>query len=129
MADKKDRPVYMIGIAAELTGVHPQTLRIYERKRLVQPRRTAKQTRMYSERDIETLRDIQELTREYGLNLAGVELVMGLRKQVAELRKTVEEMASDMERHQREMHDEIERVHKSYRRELVLVPRGKLVKR
>ncbi len=129
MADDKDKPVYMISIAAELTGMHPQTLRIYERKKLVKPRRTAKRTRMYSERDIEQLREIQELTRDLGLNLAGVELVMRLREQVAELQKTVEHMAADMERHQRETREQIEQVHRSYRRELVLVPRGKLVKR
>ncbi len=129
MGDNRDKPVYMISVAAELTGMHPQTLRIYERKQLVFPKRTAKRTRMYSERDIEQLREIQELTRQYGLNLAGVELVMKLRREVAKLEKTVEEMAGDIKRHEREMGAAIEQVHKSYRRELVLVPRGKLVKR
>lgn len=131
MADDrdKDRPVYMISVAAELTGMHPQTLRIYERKQLVYPKRSAKRTRMYSDRDIERLREIQELTRTYGVNLAGVELVMKLREQVEGLGKTVEEMTETMRAHQEEVRREIERVHKSYRRELVLVPRRDIQKR
>lgn len=119
----------MISVAAELTGVHPQTLRIYERKRLVTPRRTAKHTRMYSDADIEKLREIQELTRRFGVNLAGVELVIELREQVAELTKAVDEMTTEMKRHRDEVREEIEKVHRSYRRELVLVPRGELQKR
>lgn len=127
--DDKDRPVYMISVAAELTGVHPQTLRIYERKQLVSPQRTAKHTRMYSDRDIERLRDIQELTRSYGLNLAGVDLVMQLRAQVRELQDSVDEMTEKVRVHQGELRDEIDRVHRSYRRELVWVPRGQIQKR
>lgn len=129
MVDERDRPVYMIGIAAELAGVHPQTLRIYERKSLVSPRRTAKQTRMYSARDIERLREIQELTRRYGVNLAGVELVMNLREQVQELERVVDSLAEEMRVYQDQVREEIDRVHRSYRRELVLVPRGELQKR
>jgi MerR family transcriptional regulator/heat shock protein HspR len=128
MTDDKDRPVYMISVAAELTGVHPQTLRIYERKQLVSPKRTAKQTRMYSDRDIEKLRDIQELTRG-GLNLAGVELVMELRERVRELQRTVEEMTDEMRVLEEEARDRIDKLHRSYRRELVWVPRGEIQKR
>ncbi|RJQ51163.1 MAG: MerR family transcriptional regulator [Actinobacteria bacterium] len=128
MTDDKDRPVYMISVAAELTGVHPQTLRIYERKQLVSPKRTAKQTRMYSDRDIEKLRDIQELTRG-GLNLAGVELVMELRERVRELQRTVEEMTDEMRVREEEARDRIDKLHRSYRRELVWVPRGEIQKR
>ncbi len=128
MTDDRDRPVYMISVAAELTGVHPQTLRIYERKRLVSPKRTAKQTRMYSDRDIEKLRDIQELTRG-GLNLAGVELVMELRERVRELQRTVEEMTDEMRVREEEVRDRIDKLHRSYRRELVWVPRGEIQKR
>jgi len=127
--EDKERPVYMISVAAELTGVHPQTLRIYERKHLVCPKRTAKQTRMYSEADIERLRDIQELTRSCGVNLAGVELVMQLRAQVEEMQRTVDEMSREMRAHHEEVRDRIEALHRSYRRELVHVPRGQIQKR
>lgn len=72
MRGDKYRPVFMIGVAAELAGVHPQTLRIYERKRLVEPQRTSGNTRLYSEADIERLRLIQQLTQDEGINLAGV---------------------------------------------------------
>src|SRR5262249_61177104 len=73
-----DRPRYMISIAAELVGMHPQTLRIYESKGLVSPKRTRGNTRLYSEADLERLRLIQRLTTELGLNLAGVEVVLRL---------------------------------------------------
>jgi MerR family transcriptional regulator/heat shock protein HspR len=74
-----DRPIYMISVAAELVGMHPQTLRMYETKGLVRPKRTPGGTRLYSEADVERLRIIQRLTSELGLNLAGVELVLGSR--------------------------------------------------
>jgi DNA-binding transcriptional MerR regulator len=80
--DGHDRPRYMISIAAELVGMHPQTLRIYEQKGLVRPQRTPGNTRLYSERDLERLRLIQGLTTELGLNLAGVEAVLALRDEV-----------------------------------------------
>ena len=92
----KDRPVYMIGVAADLAGVHPQTLRIYERKRLVQPQRTRGNTRLYSEADIERLRLIQELTQNEGINLAGVTRILELEDEranlIIELRYLREEM-------------------------------------
>jgi MerR family transcriptional regulator/heat shock protein HspR len=108
-----DRPRYMISIAAELVGMHPQTLRIYENKGLVSPKRTRGNTRLYSERDLERLRLIQRLTTELGLNLAGVEVVMRLED---ELRKAHERI----DRLQRQLRDEVQKVHKQYRRELVL---------
>ncbi len=76
-----DRPLFMISVAAELAGMHPQTLRLYERRGLVHPQRTAKNTRRYSERDVERLQRIQELT-EIGLNLAGVERVLAMEEQL-----------------------------------------------
>jgi MerR family transcriptional regulator/heat shock protein HspR len=109
----EDRPRYMISVAAELVGMHPQTLRIYESKGLVRPGRTAGNTRLYSERDIERLRLIQRLTSELGLNLAGVELVLRLED---ELRKA----HARIERLERQLRDEVQKVHKSYRRELML---------
>jgi MerR family transcriptional regulator, heat shock protein HspR len=108
-----DRPRYMISIAAELVGMHPQTLRIYEQKGLVRPKRTAGNTRLYSDRDLERLGVIQRLTSELGLNLAGVEIVLRLED---ELRR----MQARMERLEREMKEEIQQVHRTYRRELVL---------
>jgi MerR family transcriptional regulator, heat shock protein HspR len=108
-----DRPRYMISIAAELVGMHPQTLRIYENKGLVSPKRTRGNTRLYSERDLERLRLIQRLTTELGLNLAGVEVVLRLED---ELRKAHERI----ERLQRQLREEVQKVHKQYRRDLVL---------
>lgn len=77
--DKKDRPVYIISVAAELVDMHPQTLRLYERKGLIQPKRSGGKTRLYSERDVEKLKEIRRLTQELGVNLAGVEEIMKLR--------------------------------------------------
>ena len=108
-----DRPMYMISVAAELAGVHPQTLRTYESKGLVRPKRTPGGTRLYSEADVERLRIIQRLTTELGLNLAGVELVLRLED---ELRRA----HAQIERLQMQLREEIQKVHKQYRRDLVL---------
>ena len=108
-----DRPRYMISIAAELVGMHPQTLRMYEQKGLVQPQRTAGNTRLYSEADLERLRLIQKLTTRLGLNLAGVEAVLDLEEQL-------QRMQARMERLEREMRQAIGEVHKQYRRDLVV---------
>jgi MerR family transcriptional regulator/heat shock protein HspR len=108
-----ERPRYMISIAAELVGMHPQTLRIYENKGLINPKRTRGNTRLYSEADLERARLIQRLTTELGLNLAGVEVVLRLED---ELRKAHERV----DRLRRQMREEIQNVHKQYRRELVL---------
>jgi MerR family transcriptional regulator/heat shock protein HspR len=103
----------MISVAAELVGMHPQTLRMYEQKGLVQPKRTAGNTRLYSEADLERLRLIQKLTTQLGLNLAGVEAVLDLEEQL-------QRMHARMERLEREMREAIQQVHRQYRRELVL---------
>ena len=105
--------MYMISVAAELVGMHPQTLRIYETKGLVRPQRTPGGTRLYSEADVERLRIIQRLTTELGLNHAGVELVLRLED---ELRKA----HTQVERLQRQLKQDVEDVHKQYRRDLVL---------
>lgn len=89
--DRRERAVYIISVAAELAGVHPQTLRIYERKGLLSPARTAGNTRRYSERDIDRLREIQDLTTR-GVNLAGVKLVMELQAEMERARRQLEEM-------------------------------------
>jgi MerR family transcriptional regulator/heat shock protein HspR len=108
-----ERPRYMISVAAEIVGMHPQTLRIYEQKGLVRPRRTPGNTRLYSERDLERLQLIQGLTTEYGLNLAGVEAVLRLRDEVERLHGRIARL-------ERQLSEEVQKVHKQYRRELVL---------
>ena len=103
----------MITVAADLVGMHPQTLRIYEAKGLVRPQRTAGNTRLYSEADLERLRLIQQLTTELGLNLAGVEQVLRMRGRAARA------CAAQLERLERQMRDAIDQVHRQYRRDLV----------
>jgi MerR family transcriptional regulator/heat shock protein HspR len=120
--ENSDRPIYMISVAAELVGMHPQTLRMYETKGLVRPHRTPGGTRLYSEADIERLRIVQRLTSELGLNLAGVELVLRLED---ELRKA----HAQIDRLQRELRREVQSVHKQYRRDLVLVRDERLPER
>jgi MerR family transcriptional regulator, heat shock protein HspR len=122
MTDTSDRPIYMISVAAELVGMHPQTLRMYETKGLVRPQRTPGGTRLYSEADIERLRIVQRLTSELGLNLAGVELVLRLED---ELRKA----HGQIERLQRQHRRDVQKVHKEYRRDLVLVREERLPER
>lgn len=97
-----DRAVYVISIAAELAGVHPQTLRMYERKGLLSPRRTPGNSRRYSERDVEQLQRIQELTQELGINLAGVRLIMELREQLNSLTAQLERTRRRMTEFERE---------------------------
>ena len=108
-----DRPIYMISVAAELVGMHPQTLRMYEAKGLVRPQRTPGGTRLYSETDIERLRIVQRLTNEVGLNLAGVELVLRMED---ELRRA----QAQIERLEKQIRTEVETVHRHYRRDLVV---------
>jgi MerR family transcriptional regulator/heat shock protein HspR len=109
----RDHPRFMISVAAELVGMHPQTLRIYEGKGLIRPKRTRGNTRLYSEADVDRLRLIQRLTTELGLNLAGVERVLALEDELQRLRSRMSQM-------QRDLRTEIEQVHRHYRRELVL---------
>jgi MerR family transcriptional regulator/heat shock protein HspR len=111
MAD--ERPRYMISVAAELAGMHPQTLRVYEQRGLVRPQRTAGNTRLYSDDDIDRLKLIQRLTTELGLNLAGVERVLRLEDDLQQLRRRLELM-------EREMRRALDDVHRQYRRDLVV---------
>ena len=108
-----DRPRYMIGVAADLVGMHPQTLRIYEQRGLVRPQRTAGNTRLYSDLDVERLRLIQRLTTELGLNLAGVERVLAMEDELQRMRRRLERM-------EHEMRAALDEVHRQYRRDLVL---------
>ena len=96
-----DRAVYIISVAAELAGVHPQTLRIYERKGLLNPKRTSGNSRRYSDRDIARLRLIQDLTQQRGVNLAGVKLIMEMQAELEELRQMAEELEAQLRRSRR----------------------------
>src|SRR5438093_13073977 len=92
-----DRALYIISVAAELAGVHPQTLRIYERKGLLNPARTAGNTRRYSDRDIARLRAIQKLTQEQGVNLAGVRMIVELQNEIDRMRERMERMSRELD--------------------------------
>lgn len=129
---ERTRPVYMISVAAELAGMHPQTLRIYEQRGLIEPQRSPKGTRLFSQEDVERLRRIQELTSELGMNLAGVERVFELEQELAQMRKRMSRLESKAEQMRADLEREVERVRKSFRAEMVpyqspeqaLVPRG-----
>jgi len=107
-----DQGVFMISVAARLAGMHPQTLRIYEERGLIKPARSPKQTRLYSQRDVERLRRIQVMTTELGMNLAGVERVLRLEQMMDEMQQRLDAM-------EREMVQRVNEVHRSYKRELV----------
>jgi MerR family transcriptional regulator/heat shock protein HspR len=112
-----ERAVYVISVAAELAGVHPQTLRIYERKGLLSPARTAGNSRRYSEADIARLRMIQRLTQELGVNLAGVHLIMQMEGEVERLRQASALLASELDRARERLEREAERLERLERRE------------
>ncbi len=134
MADTpdRDRGVYMISVAAELAGMHPQTLRIYETRGLITPKRSPKNTRLYSQEDVDRLRRIQELTSELGMNLAGVERVFELEEQIDRMQRRMRNLERHAQRVQEELRKEVERVRRSLKYELVpyeppsqaLMPRG-----
>jgi len=117
-----DRGVFMISVAAELADMHPQTLRVYEARGLIEPKRSAKGTRLYSHEDVERLRRIQTMTAELGLNLAGVERVLELESDIERMRSRIEELERDAERAQLELAEELEKVRRSFRAELVPLP-------
>jgi MerR family transcriptional regulator/heat shock protein HspR len=127
------RGVYMISVAAELAGMHPQTLRIYESRGLIQPKRSPKNTRLYSQDDVDRLRRIQELTSELGMNLAGVEKVFELEQELDRMRRRMRSLERQAEKLEVEMAAELDRVRRSFKYELVpyeqpgsaLVPAGK----
>jgi MerR family transcriptional regulator, heat shock protein HspR len=114
-----ERGVFMISVAAELAEMHPQTLRMYEARGLITPKRSPKKTRLYSQSDVERLRRIQRMTSEEGLNLAGVEAVLEMEDQVARMRGELERMRDRTKELEREMNVEVERVRRSLKAELV----------
>ncbi|MEZ5171373.1 MAG: MerR family transcriptional regulator [Acidimicrobiia bacterium] len=123
--EENDRALYVISVAADLAGLHPQTLRLYERKGLIEPERTGGRSRRYSDADVALLARIQELTSE-GLNLAGVQRVLQLEEELAAVKQRVAELRRRLRDVQREAAEEIESVHRSYRRDLVPVNRTRL---
>lgn len=122
----RQRPLYMISVAAELAGMHPQTLRIYERRRLVSPQRSAGNTRLYSEADIEQLRLIQQLTQVEGINLSGVERILELEREVARLHRE----ADRLRRHAEDLHARaVQSARAECTADIVIVRRGTLARR
>jgi MerR family transcriptional regulator/heat shock protein HspR len=122
MADDRfsERPVYVISVAAQLASMHPQTLRLYERRGLLRPQRLPNNRRLYSQQDVERLRRIQELT-ETGLNLAGVERVMALEEIVDRMQGEMDILRRQLEGEAQRLRDEVARVERAQRRDLVTV--------
>ena len=108
-----DRGVFMISVAAALANMHPQTLRMYEARELIEPQRSPKGTRLYSQEDVEKLKRIQEMTADLGLNLAGVERVLRLEDELARMERRLARLEA-------QMRESIAEVHRTYRRDLVL---------
>lgn len=124
----RKRPLYMIGIASELIGVHPQTLRMYEQKGLLRPRKSIKNTRLYSQEDVELGCHIQRLTQEMGMNLAGVRTVLDLEGRVARLAAENRLLREELKERDLEHSRDVAEIHRSYRREIVPMPRGELAR-
>lgn len=121
-----DDPVYVISVAAELAGMHPQTLRSYEKSGLIEPQRSSGNVRRYSDRDIERLKKIQRLTQEEGLNLAGVKMVLDLRETVRQMRRRADRLEQELDQMMDRLRDEVEAAHQSHRFELVPLQRGQI---
>lgn len=127
-AGGSDRPLYMISVAAELTGMHPQTLRIYERKELIKPKRSSGNTRLYSDSDIEQLRFIQQLTSE-GINLAGVMRILELQAEIDRIRSDIERLRAHLRETSQGVAARSESSRRECRSELVMIRPGGLARR
>lgn len=114
-----ERGVFMISVAAELAAMHPQTLRMYETRGLIEPKRSPKGTRLYSQADVERLRRIQEMTSDLGLNLAGVERVLELEEELERATRRLEALERRSAQMREEMQTELERVRRSLKAEIV----------
>jgi MerR family transcriptional regulator, heat shock protein HspR len=123
---ESDRGVFMISVAARLANMHPQTLRVYEARGLIEPQRSPKGTRLYSQEDVGRLKRIQEMTAELGLNLAGVERVLDLELQIDEMHARIEEIELQALQAQVRLAEELEEVRRSFRAELAVPYRGGL---
>jgi MerR family transcriptional regulator/heat shock protein HspR len=121
-----DRGVFMISVAAQLANMHPQTLRMYEARGLIEPQRSPKGTRLYSQEDVEKLRRIQEMTADLGLNLAGVERVLDLEREIEQMNDRMEKLETEALQAQVRLAEQLEEVRRSFRAELVHSPRGNL---
>jgi MerR family transcriptional regulator/heat shock protein HspR len=121
-----DRGVFMISVAAQLANMHPQTLRVYESRGLIEPMRSPKGTRLYSQDDVEKLRRIQEMTAELGLNLAGVERVLTLEREIESMQERIEAIELEALQAQVRLAEELEEVRRSFRAELTVPYRGGL---
>jgi MerR family transcriptional regulator/heat shock protein HspR len=123
-----DRGVFMISVAAQLANMHPQTLRMYEARGLIEPKRSPKGTRLYSQEDVEQLRRIQEMTADLGLNLAGVERVLRLEGEIDSMQARIEELELEALQAQVRLAEELEAVRRSFRAELVPYRKAELVR-
>jgi MerR family transcriptional regulator/heat shock protein HspR len=123
-----DRGVFMISVAAQLAHMHPQTLRMYESRGLIEPKRSPKGTRLYSQEDVERLRRIQEMTADLGLNLAGVERVLSLEQEIESMHARIEEIELQALQAQVRLAEELEEVRRSFRAELVPYRAGEIVR-
>jgi MerR family transcriptional regulator, heat shock protein HspR len=119
-----DRGVFMISVAAKLANMHPQTLRMYEARGLIEPQRSPKGTRLYSQQDVERLRRIQQMTADLGLNLAGVERVLDLEAEIEDMHARIEEIEVQALRAQVRLAKQLEEVRRSFRAELTVPYRG-----
>jgi MerR family transcriptional regulator/heat shock protein HspR len=119
MSPDRDQGVFMISVAAQLAGMHQQTLRMYEQRGLITPKRSPKGTRLYSLEDVERLRRIQQLTNEMGMNLAGVEKFFEMEATIDRMARRVEQLERRVNLMQREMEERVETVHRTYRAEIV----------
>jgi MerR family transcriptional regulator/heat shock protein HspR len=128
IAVERRRGVFMISVAAELAQMHPQTLRMYEARGLIEPKRSPKGTRLYSQDDVEKLRRIQEMTGDLGLNLAGVERVLALESQLEALNARIDELELAALHAEVKLAEEIELVRRSFRAELVPYRAGEIVR-
>lgn len=120
-----DRGVFMISVAAQLAHMHPQTLRTYEARGLIEPERSPKGTRLYSQQDVEKLRRIQAMTAELGLNLAGVERVLDLEREIEQMHARIEELEVQALQAKVELAEQLEEVRRSFRAELVPFPNSR----
>lgn len=111
-----------------MIGVHPQTLRMYEQKGLLRPRKSIKNTRLYSQEDVELGRYIQKLTQEMGMNLAGVRKVLDLERKLARAEVENERLREELERQRAEHGTAVQEIHRSYKREIMVLPRGEVVR-
>jgi len=121
-----DEPVYIISVAARLADVHPQTLRIYERKGLINPARVHNRRR-YSEADIERCKLIQELTQEMGVNLAGVKMILDMRKRMEGMRKRVASLQEELDSMKEEVEERVREIEQNFRNDIVPLQRGDLM--